>query len=124
MEKVLAALSQPDRVGIVLWLIKHGPARQIELLELLEAERGGPVNPGTVSALLRPLLESGLLVRDRARGPIYVRDRDRTVELLQAAAAITSTRVDIDKAQAESTFDALRRAIFRVSPGAEADSSL
>jgi DNA-binding PadR family transcriptional regulator len=123
MEKVLAALAQPDRLGMVLWLIKHGPARQVELLRALETERKALVNPGAVTALLRPLLASGLLVRDRSRGPIYVQDREQTLNLLRAAAVIASKRVDADKAQANDSFDALRRAMFQVSENTEANSS-
>lgn len=124
MERVLAALAQRDRIGIVLWLIKNGPARQVELLEVVEADRRGPVNPGTVTALLKPLLEAGLLVRDRPRGPISVKDPAQTMMLLRTAASINVDRVDEDKAHAERGFDSLRRAVVRSSRAdAKADAS-
>ena len=111
METVLAALGQPDRLGIVLWLIKHDSARQVELLQVLERNRGEAVNAGTVAALIKPLIDAGVLVRDRPRGPLYLRDRARTIQLLQAAAAISGDTADAGKKKADAVFDDLRRAL-------------
>lgn len=113
MEAVLAALGQPDRLGIVLWLIEHGPARQVELLQVLERNRNTTVNPGTAATLIRPLIDAGVLVRDRPRGPLYLRDRERTIDVLKAAAAISADSADSGKKRAEAVFDELRRAIVQ-----------
>ncbi|HEV3046795.1 MAG TPA: hypothetical protein VGY13_05480 [Solirubrobacteraceae bacterium] len=113
MEKVLAALAQRDRIGIVLWLIEKGPARQAELLKVVQEDRGEEVNPGTMTALLKPLIDSGLLIRDRPRGPIRVRDAAQTIVLLRAAAVINAGQVDADEGDVARDFDKLRRALLR-----------
>lgn len=114
----MSALGHEDRLGIVLWLLDHGPARQVEILEAVQRDRRRSINPGTITALLKPLLDSGVLVRDRPREPISVSDPERIVELLQSAALVATKQADTGKRRADSRFKTLRRKLVR-----EADDS-
>jgi hypothetical protein len=122
VEKVLSALGHPDRLGIVLWLMEHGPVRQVEILGALEGIRGETVNPGAVTALLKPLFESGILERARPRAPIAVRDPTQTAIVLKAAAAIGGEHADDRKRDADGDFEALRRALIAQAPVARSGS--
>jgi hypothetical protein len=102
----------------VVWLLGHGPARQVEIIERLERRRGRAVNPGTVAALVKPLLDVGILVRDRPRGPIAIRDRQQLAKLLQASMALTGGNGELDRAETERDSDELRRALVQVLPKA------
>lgn len=117
MDKVLSALGHADRLGVVLWLLKNGPARQVEILAALEDERGHSINPGAVTALLKPLLDSGVLHRDRPRAPIAVQDPQRTAAILRAAAFIADEYAEVGKRRATTDFENLRRALIREAPG-------
>jgi len=120
VEQVLAALGHADRIGVDLWLLEHGPKRQVEILGAIEKERGQSVNSGAVTFLIKPLLDAGVLQRDRPRGPIAVRDPDRTVAILRAAASIADEHADVGKRRAATDFENLRRALIREAPEEEA----
>jgi hypothetical protein len=124
VERLLSALGQKDRLRIVLWLIEGGPARQVEICQRLAIHRNRPVNPGEVSALLKPLLESGILVRERERprGPIDIRDRQQLVRLLQTAAELSLGHAQSSHSDAENDSDELRRAILHQIPGSNTGS--
>jgi hypothetical protein len=107
---------------IVLWLIEDGAARQVEICERLALHRKKPVNPGEVSALLKPLLDSGILVRERPRGPIEIGDRQQLVRLLQTAAGLSLAHAQSTHSDAESDSDELRRALLHQIPGSNTGS--
>jgi DNA-binding transcriptional ArsR family regulator len=122
MEKLLSALGHKDRLRIVVWLIEGGAARQVEICQRLASYRKKPVNPGEVSALLRPLLDTGILIRERPRGPIAIRDPQQLVRLLQATAGLSLTHAESGHSHAESDSDELRRALFRQIPESDTGS--
>jgi DNA-binding PadR family transcriptional regulator len=119
VEKLLSALGQRDRLLVVVWLLRTGPMRQVEIQRRLAEHRGKPVNPGEVSALLKPLLDAGIVVRERARSPIAVRDRQQVARLLQAAAALSRAHAEANRASAESDSDELRRALLHQIRGSD-----
>ncbi len=120
MERLLAALGQKDRLRIVVRLLSDGPARQVELQAYLADQRGTPVNPGEVSALVKPLLEAGILRRERARGPIEVADREQLARLLTTAHAMAEAISGARDTDIMRDFDRLRRAIIQPLPAAKA----
>ena len=120
LARTLAALGHVERLKIVLWLLEHGSARQVEILKMIEADRKeGSLNPGVAAGLLRPLFDAGIVVRPRARGPISLRDREATIRLLQAASAIASDHAGSAKLDADADVAALRRAVIREQQGVE-----
>lgn len=109
---MLSGLGHPDRLDIVIWLLANGPARQVEILEMLREVREEEVNPGTVTGLLKPLFESGVIARPRPRAPISVRDPARTAALLQVAAALGGEHADEGKRHSDDVIAKLRRALI------------
>jgi DNA-binding transcriptional ArsR family regulator len=122
VERLLAALAHRDRLSIIVWLIEHGPARQVEILEYLAARRGSTLNPGVATILLKPLFEAGVVSRERPRGPIAIRDRERLVQLLQVASAMTVEYASTSREDADEDFEKLRRALLQAVPEADAGS--
>jgi hypothetical protein len=120
METLLAALAHRERLRVVIWLIAHGPARQVEILRYLETHRHVPVNPGEVSALLKPLFAANVLRRSGARGPIEITEADELVRLLQVVASLSVTLSEAAPQSAKESSDELRRAILRELPVADA----
>ena len=113
MEALLNALANGTRLEILLWVLAGGPKRQVEIVAQLAVKRGKPVNSGEVSALLKPLFEQGVLVRERKRGPISIRDRQQLIRLLQSVAAMThDVRRAEEKAAADES-DRVRRALLQ-----------
>ncbi|MGA2469624.1 MAG: hypothetical protein ABSG64_02910 [Solirubrobacteraceae bacterium] len=90
MDDIFAALGHPARLWIVIYVASHGPTRQKDLATAIAASGLVPtsVNDGATSHLVRPLIASGLLIRDRPRGPLRLRYGDQTVRILTAASAI------------------------------------
>jgi DNA-binding transcriptional ArsR family regulator len=115
MESLLAALGHRDRLRILLWLVS-GPMRQVELVRRLETQRRRVVNPGEVSALLKPLFAAGMLTRDRPRGPIAVVQREQLVRLLQSAAALSLAQAESEHAEVANDSAELRRAVLQQLP--------
>lgn len=113
MDKLLGALADRDRLRILMWILQGGPKRQVDIGVQLSAERGVEVNPGTVSALVKPLIAERVLVRSGKRGPLEIRDRTQLVRFLQAAAAMSKDSAHEDQADADELFDQLRRAVLR-----------
>jgi DNA-binding HxlR family transcriptional regulator len=104
MDGLFAALGHPLRLWIVVRLIQE-PLRQNDLRKEMEAAgiTGGPINPGTMTYLLRPLLAQGLLVRDHARAPLRVAHRTHVERLLATAAAcqLAVSGAALDAAQSQ-----------------------
>jgi hypothetical protein len=115
VEKLLSALGHKDRLRIVVHLLSVRAARQVEICRYLADHRGKPVNSGEVSALLKPLLDNGILARERARDPIEIRDRDQLVRLLHAAAALSSDHAATVGAEAGRNTNELRRALLHAT---------
>jgi hypothetical protein len=118
MEQVLSALGRADRVSVVIWLLKHGPARQVEIQKALSEERGVKVNSGALTPILRPLLDAGILERQRPRGPISIRDAPRIATILREAALIAHDRAEAGRSRASADFEDLRDALIRAAPAA------
>jgi DNA-binding HxlR family transcriptional regulator len=127
MEELLAALGHRGRLTVVMFLLAHGPARQVEIRNRLEQLWGHSVNPGTVTALLKPLFEHGVVIRQGSRGPssrapIEIRDPQRVTALLQVAAAMSDEHANRDRAVTGRDVDGLRRALFRTLPETDVSS--
>jgi hypothetical protein len=119
MDKLLSALGDRDRLLILIWLLEDGPKRQVEIVTQLSAERKEAVNPGEVSALVKPLIAERLLVRARKRGPLQIRDRAQLVRLLQAAAALSLDVAQAGQEAVDDVSDRLRRAVLHELAEAE-----
>jgi len=122
VEKLFATLGHRDRLRIVFWLLRHGPARQVEILRRLSDYRGKPVNPGEVSGLIKPLLDAGVLLRARPRGPIEIRDPQQLARLLQTGASLSSALAAAGNEEARRDSDDLRRALLHELSDADADA--
>jgi hypothetical protein len=112
MDRLLNTLADPDRLLILIWLLEEGPKRQVEIVEQLAGERKETVNPGEVSAIVKPLIAERILARDRKRGPLQVRDPAQLVRLLQAAAALSLDVAQAGQEAADDVSDRLRRAVM------------
>lgn len=122
MERLLSALANPTRLQILVWLLRDGPMRQVEIVSRLAILRSVEVNPGEVSALLKPLLDQRVIQRERGRprAPLEVRDREHLSRLLQAAAALELHTAETGLVAARDQSDELRRALLQELPADEA----
>lgn len=118
MESLLKTLADRDRLIILLWLLEGGPKRQVELARRMSLERGEAVNPGEISALVKPLVAEHILTRARKRGPLQIRDSGQLIRLLQAAAALSADVAQTGQKDADDVSYRLRRAVLHPLPGA------
>lgn len=108
MDKLLATLGHPLRLGIVEFLLTSPPISQEQLRADLRQDKG------TMSKALGPLLAEGVVRRDRARGPLYIPDASRTRALLQAAADLAEVITAERAREAAEQAQRLRRGRLRV----------
>ena len=90
MEKIFRALGHPLRLWVVMHLAANGPTAQADLGTSLKESKipGGDISPGALSNLMRPLLETGMVARDRPRGPLYLVHDEQIRRLLTTASAL------------------------------------
>jgi hypothetical protein len=113
MDDLFSALGHPVRLWIVLHLLKHGPARQVDLARAL-AKSGlvpGRVNEGATSQYLRPLISAGLVVRDRPRAPLRLQYESQMVRLLTTASALRVATTSDSHDKADQRHAELMRAL-------------
>jgi DNA-binding HxlR family transcriptional regulator len=83
----LRVVGHPDRIWVLLELLRHGPARTGALVART------PLAQPDLSAHLRKLAERGLIGQPgNQQTPYALLDEHATVDLLRAAAEVTATR--------------------------------
>jgi hypothetical protein len=101
MEKIFAALGHEARLWLVLYLVEHGPTKQVDLGRALEnaGMLGRKVGSGDMTQFLQPVIAAGLVNRDRARGPLYVTETQQIQRMIATASALavaTTTDLSVD----------------------------
>ncbi|MFZ1924869.1 MAG: hypothetical protein WAU42_01880 [Solirubrobacteraceae bacterium] len=123
MEEIFAALAHSTRLWLVLYLMEHGPTRQVELGRALE--RAGilerSVGSGEMSQLVRPLLAAGLVVRDRPRGPLYLTKSQQIQRLITTASAISVAATSDSNDEAKQRHAQLMRGVAGAVVGRRAN---
>lgn len=90
MEKIFDALGHEARLWLVVYLLDHGPTKQVDLGRALEGAGilGRKVGSGDMHQFLQPLVAAGLVDRDRARGPLYVTETLQVQRMIATASAL------------------------------------
>lgn len=124
MEKIFAALGHSTRLWIVVYLAANGPMRQVDLLKALgqSSVTAGEMSAGSLTHLMRPLFDAGLVARDRPRGPLRLVHDEQTRRLLATASALAVAATSESSTEAQRRHAALMRAISsavesRAEPG-------
>lgn len=87
MEDLLSALADPRRLWLTVTILSSDkPLTQEELRRALSADEASAINPGSMTRLLAPLFQAGLISRVRPRGAISVVHPGLTRGLILAAA--------------------------------------
>jgi hypothetical protein len=113
MEKIFRTLGHPLRLWIVMHLAANGPTAQVAIGTALKESEipGGDISPGALTNLMRPLLEAGVLARDRPRGPLYLQHDEQIRRLLATASALTVATTSETSDVAHRRHSELMRAI-------------
>src|SRR5689334_19481997 len=74
----------------VIRRLLQAPATQEELRAWLQAESGRQVNAGTMTSLVRPLIQARVILRASPRGPLRVTHEEPVRQLLRAATDLTT----------------------------------
>lgn len=125
IEEIFSLLGHSARLWIVLYILDHGPTRQVELGQALEDAKvlgQRNVGSGEVSQLVRPLLAAGLLRRDRPRGPIRLANAQQIRHLISIASAVSVAVADDSSEEAGKRHSELMRRMAAGAPAQDADS--
>jgi len=124
MDKIFHALGHPIRLWVMTYLAANGPSRQVDILNALRASdsEAAKVSAGAMTQLLRPLLDAGLVARDRPRGPLSLVQGEQIGRLLTTASALAVATATDSSEDAHRRHSELMRAIASAVPNiADAD---
>jgi hypothetical protein len=117
MEKVFSALSNADRLWVVMYLAAEGPQRQKDLIAALhDADPTRRArNGGSMSNLVTPLVDAGILRRDGPKGELRLANPEQVRRLLALTSAISTATAAESSQRADEQHARLMRTITQAT---------